>query len=92
MKKKLPIFFAASAGLLAYRALNGYGIFNKLRFSSEHSAISRYVKSHHPGAVYGSVVKTDSGFSTVITDCGTKIHLHMTVTKNGVCVFSESAF
>lgn len=91
MKRKLPALAAAASAvaLCAYRAVKGYGIFNKLRFPEEHSAVTRYVETHYPGAVYSSIEDTGRGYSTVITDRTQKIHLHFTKTNNGVYIFNE---
>lgn len=93
MKKRTPIYAAAlsAAALCAYRAFRGYGIFNKFRFAELHSAVSRYLETHYPGATYSSIEDTGSGYSTII-NCGTKkIHLHITKAANGVLIFSESS-
>lgn len=91
MKKKFPILAAAAsaAALCAYRAVKGYGVFNKLRFPDLHSSVSRYIETHHPGAVYSSIEDVGSGYSTIITDRSQKYLLHITKTENGVYVFSE---
>lgn len=91
MRKKIPVISAiagvAAAGI--YRAVKGYGVFNRLRFPDEHSSISRYLETHHPGAAYSSIADTGSGYSTIVTDGDRKFQLHLTRTANGVYVFSE---
>ncbi len=89
--KKLP-FLSAAAGLAAvgvYRAVKGYGIFNKFRFPKEHSAVSRYIETHHPGATYSSIQDTDKGYSTIVTSGESRFLLHLTLTPGGIYVFSE---
>ena len=93
MKKRVPLLTAAlsAAALYAYRAVKGYGIFNKLRFAEEHNAVARYIETHHPGAVYSGIEDSGNGYSTVITDGMQSFLLHITKTENGVYVFTEKA-
>ena len=92
-KKKggmLP-FLGAVAVAGIYGFVNGKGLFNKPRFKEQHDAISRYVDSHYPGAVYSPIEATENGYMTVISrPRQPKILLYTEKTPDGVYVFNES--
>ena len=86
----LPLLGAAAvAGIYGY--VNGKGLFNKPRFKEQHEAISRYVDSHYPGAVYSPIEATENGYMTIISrPKQQKILLYAEKTPDGVYVFNES--
>lgn len=91
MKRKIPLLATAAAGatLVAYRAVKGYGIFNKIRYRQLHSVVSRYLETHHPDSTYSSISDVGDGYSAIVTDHNKSYLLHITKTKEGVYVFSE---
>ncbi|MEE0944851.1 MAG: hypothetical protein UIM24_05315 [Clostridia bacterium] len=91
MKKKLSVLAALSgvAVACAYRAIKGYGIFNRIKFSNEHSAVSHYVEQNHPGATYSSIQQVGESFTTIIDEGTRKLLLTVTPAGDGVYVFSE---
>lgn len=92
MKKKLTLITVATAAMaIAYRAAKGYGVFNRMRFSKEHQAISDYLASHHPGATYGPIAETGESVSTVVSGYSKKFILVVTKSDDGIYIFSEEA-
>lgn len=91
MRKKFSVLSAVAGGAAVgiYRAVKGYGVFNRLRFSDEHSSISRYLETHHPGASHSSVTDVGNGYVTIISDGRRKFQLHLTKAANDVYIFSE---
>ncbi len=91
MKKKLPILAAVSGVAVAavYRAVKGHGVFNRLKFQSEHSAVARYIETHHPGATHSSIEKVGEGYTTIINDGTSKYLLTLTATDEGMYIFNE---
>lgn len=87
-KSRLP-FFLGLAAWEAYRFYKGKGIFNKIRFKSQHDALSNYLETHYPDAFYSDIVEADGGWSCVVNDNGRKIVIYMTKTEDGVYLFSE---
>lgn len=93
MKKKNNKLLAVALGAAAvgiYRAAKGKGAFNKLRFSAQHDAISKYIDSHHPGAAYSAVESVGEGWSCVIYDEGEKYLLYLTCSPDGIYIFEEN--
>ena len=88
--KKMPVLLGLALWE-AYRFYKGKGIFNKIRFKSQHEAIGNYVGTHYPNAFYSDVVETDDGWSCVINNNGTKIMLNMTKANDGTVVFWEKS-
>ena len=90
MKKKLTLLtVGAAAAAIAYRAVKGYGVFNRFRFSNEHQAISDYLAAHHFGASYGPVAQTGESVSTVVTTDTKQFLLLVTRSEDGIYIFSE---
>ena len=90
MKKKLTLLtVGAAAAAVAYRAVKGYGVFNRFRFSNEHQAISDYLSAHHTGATYGPIAQTGDSVSTVVTDGTQQFLLVVTKSDDGIYIFSE---
>lgn len=92
MKKKQTLLTIAlgMAAIGIYRAVKGKGTFNKIRFADQHEAVSRYVESHHPGAVYSAIDQVGDGWSCVITENGERYLLYMTCSVEGIYIFDES--
>ena len=91
MKKKQLFLLASAAAIGVYGAVRGKGIFNGARFKEQHSAVSRYVDAHYPGATYSPIEATPKGYMTVIRRQGMKsIMLYAFKTPEGVYVFHES--
>ena len=90
-KKKLLKITVAAAAATNYSAVNGKGIFNRMRFKDEHDAIARYVEGNYPGASYSPVQKTELGYAVVIrrANKGSKIMLYAMPTNDGNYVFKE---
>lgn len=92
MKKRSMVLMAAAAAAGVYSAVSGKGIFNKMRFRSQHDAISRYVEAHYSGAVYTPVEQAGHGWATVIVRRGKpKILLYVVRAENGMYIFNETA-
>ena len=85
---KLPLLLGLAA-VGAYRFYKGKGIFNKVRFSEQHNAVSGYIESHFPGAFYSDIAPTDDGWSCVVNNHGNRFILYMTKSPDGVYVFWE---
>ena len=91
-KKKLKAasLLTAAAATTVYSVIRGIGIFNRPRFRSQHEAVSKYVETHYPGALYSPIHQTDFGWSTVIkTGVREKILLMITQTNDGIFIFKE---
>lgn len=91
MKKKLPVLAALSGVAVAaiYRAVKGHGVFNRLKYPDEHSAVARYVELNHPGATYSSIQAVGESFTTIIDDGSKKFLLTITLSESGLYIFSE---
>ena len=87
-KSKLPILLGIAVWE-AYRFYKGKGIFNKLRYKSQHEALGNYLETHYPNAYYSDIIETDGGWSCVVTDNGRRFVIYMTKTEDGVFLFSE---
>lgn len=91
MKKKSMFFLAAAAATVAYSAVTGKGVFNKIRFKKQHDVISRYVDAHYPGAIYTPIEQNDHGYVTVILYPGERERLlYCYETTDGDYVFTEA--
>lgn len=89
MKKRNLFFAAAAAAGLVYSAVEGKGVFNKIRFKDVHEAVSSYVTSHYPRAFYSPISATEKGYVTTINNGTEKYILYITRTTDGVFVFNE---
>lgn len=89
-KRDALLIGAAAAGV--YRAIAGKGIFNKIKYKEQLSAINGYIRAHHPGARHSEVTKTSKGYMTVVSrnDQSPKIILYASKTPEGVYVFHET--
>lgn len=88
-KKWLPVLLGVTAAGI-YHFVQGNGIFNRMRFASQHDAVSRYVETHFPGARYSAIRDTGDGWITMITPKnGDKILLYLIKTDEGVYIFRE---
>lgn len=91
MKKKNALILAAAAAAGVYSAVNGKGIFNKLRFKEQHDAVARYVDGHYPRAAYTPITAAGNGWTTVIHRPGMqKVFLYLTRSPENVYVFHET--
>lgn len=93
MKKRNGKILTLALGVLAaeaYRAAKGKGVFNGLRFASQHDSVSKYVEAHHPGAVYSAIEAVGEGWTCVISDGGEKYLLYFTRSPDGVYIFDEN--
>lgn len=79
-----------AAAVCVYRAVKGKGAFNKIRFTEQHEAVSKYVEGHHPGAVYSSIEAVGEGWSCVIYDSYEKYLLYLTCSSDGIYIFEEN--
>ena len=86
--KWTPILLAAAAAGI-YHVAKGHGAFNPIRFSSQHSAVSRYVETHYPGASYSEITALPDGWSCVVHAPGREILLFLTRSEDGVYIFHE---
>lgn len=94
MKKKTWSFLALAAGAAItgiYSAVRGKGPFNKKRFPQQHDAVTRYIETHHPGALYSPIEQTPQGWATVLR-CrdGKRSFLYLTRSDAGIFIFHES--
>ena len=92
MKKghKILALAVGAASVVAYRAVKGKGAFNKLRFADQHEAVSRYVESHHPGAIYSSIEQIEDGWTCIITHGEERYLLYFTMSDDGIYIFEEN--
>lgn len=86
--QKLPLLVGFVA-IAAYRLYKGRGIFNRVRFKSQHDAISAYLDAHYPKAFYSGITETENGWSCIVTEPGGRHVLHLTKTSDGTFVFWE---
>ena len=90
MKKKgAKILLLGAAALGAYNFYKGKGVFNKLRFKEQHSAVSDYLENQYPGATYSELTATDEGWSCVVNNDGENFVLYLTKTVEEGYVFWE---
>lgn len=91
MKKKNKFLLVAAAGAVAtiYSAIEGKGIFNKVRFASVHNAVSRYVADRYPTSAYSPIEATKNGYITTVFTPQGKVALYITKTKDESFVFEE---
>ena len=90
MKKKTLFMLAGAAALGAYSAIEGKGPFNKIKFRDQHDAVSKYVETHYPNALYSPISKTENGWVTIIRRFNKPcIVLHISKTSDGMFVFNE---
>ena len=92
MKTKTLIMLAGAAALGAYSFIEGKGPFNKLKFKDQHDAVSRYVETHYPNALYSPIVETPNGWTTSVRRFGMEpVILYITKSEDGMYIFSEAA-
>ena len=87
--KLLPTMVAVGA-IVGYRAIKGYGVFNKLRYKNEYDAIDRYLDAHYPNATHGDVAKVGDCFYTTVKNENQTIVLTLTKTEDDMYVFEEN--
>ena len=92
MKKKSSLILAAAAAAGIYSAVNGKGIFNRMRFKNQHDAVARYVESNYPNAFYTPITAAGNGWATTIIPRRKKprIFLYITRSDNNTYVFHET--
>ncbi len=73
----------------AYRFYKGKGSFNKIRFKSQHEAVSKYVETHYPGAFYSGITETSKGWTCVITARDAQIALYIDKAPDDTFIFWE---
>lgn len=89
MKNKNKMWLFAGAGIvLGYRAVMGMGVFNRVRFRRQHSALQSYVDTHFPGASVGELRPVGGGWSCVAAYCGKNIVIHILPGANGGYIFT----
>ena len=93
MKKQWLSVAAVCAGAAAagvYSFIKGAGVLNKPRFHMQHDAVERYLEARHTGAKHAPIESCEGGWRTVISDTdGSKYDLFITMTQDGMFVFSE---
>lgn len=85
---KLPIVLAIAA-VGAYRFYTGKGGFNRLRFQAQHNAVCKYLETHYPDAFYSDIVKTEKGWSCVVTYSGGRIVLYFKASGGNYIFWEE---
>lgn len=85
---KLPVLLGIAVWE-AYRFYKGRGIFNKIRFKSQHEALGNYLETHYPNAFYSDIAETSDGWSCIVNVNGRRIVVYMTKTEDGMFLFSE---
>ena len=91
MKTKMLIMLAGAAALGAYSFVEGKGPFNRLKFKDQHDAVSRYVETHYPNALYSPIVETANGWTTSVRRFGMEpVILYITKSDDGMFIFSEA--
>ena len=86
--KKAALLGAGAA--LAYGFIKGKGIFNIPRFFDQHKAIKNYVKTYHPNANVGDILKTKNGWTCIINSNDEQILLNLEKTDDKNYIFSET--
>lgn len=83
---------AGAAALGAYSYMEGKGPFNKIKFKSQHEAVSRYVEAHYPNALYSPITETANGWTTVVRRLGVEpVVLYITKSDDGMFIFREES-
>lgn len=91
MKKKTLFMLAGAAAVGAYSYIEGKGPFNKIKFKNQHDAVSRYVETHYPNALYSPITETAEGWTTIIRRFGMEpVVLYITRSEDGMFIFNES--
>lgn len=91
-KTKKRLFAMSAAGVaIGWGILKKNGTINKLAYSQEHEAVSRYVDAHYDGAAYSQIEAVQHGYMTIITKPnGEKSVLTFEKAYDGAYVFSEA--
>lgn len=90
MKKRTLFLIAGAAAIGAVSAAEGFGPFNKLKFKEQHDAVSRYVQTHYPHALYSPISQTKDGWVTVIRSIRRPpVMLYISSGPNGEFIFRE---
>lgn len=91
MKKKTLFMIAGVTALGAYSFFEGKGPFNKLKYKEQHDALSRYVETHYPKALYSPITKTKNGYMSIIRSLNMQpIVLYFEKTEDGTYIFNET--
>ena len=91
MKKKTLFMLAGAAALGIYSAIEGKGPFNKFKFKDQHEAVSKYVETHYPGALYSPITATEDGWVTVIRSLKyPPIAIYIKQDSDGNFIFTEN--
>lgn len=85
---KLTAILAVGA-VGAYRFYKGKGGFNRIRFKSQHEAVSKYVETHYPGASYSDIVETSKGWTCAITTNKGQVALYINKAPDKTFIFWE---
>lgn len=91
-KNKFLLFAAAGAMATIYSAIEGRGIFNKMRFAKVHDALSRYLQENYPAATYSPIEATKKGYVTTVSSPQGKVILYITASpheENNNYIFEE---
>lgn len=88
-KKTTKLLLIGAAAVGAYSFYKGKGVFNKIRFKSQHDAISEYLENEYPGATYSELAATDAGWSCVVDAESGRFVLYVTKDMEGKFSFWE---
>lgn len=88
-KKTTKLLLIGAAAVGAYSFYKGKGIFNKVRFKTQHDVVSDYLENEYPGATYSEITQTDEGWSCVVDSESGRFVLYMTKNPEGEFSFWE---
>lgn len=90
IKNKNRLLALAGVGaVLGYRAIKGYGSFNKIRFKKAHHAVENYVNTHFPGAKIGDIYPCEEGYRCVISHNNSQILIYLIPAESGGFIFTQ---
>lgn len=87
--KNRLLALAGFGAVLGYRAIKGYGSFNKIRFKKPHRAVENYVNTHFPGAKIGEIYPSAEGYRCVILHNNSQILIYLIPTESGGFIFTQ---
>ena len=84
-------FLTAAAAAAVYSVAAGKGPFNKLRFSEQHEALSRFVDNNYPDCSYSAITVHGKGWASVIRRRGRTVKfVYFLKGRDGNYIFTES--
>lgn len=90
-KIKNCTILTAAVTAVAYSAVAGKGIFNKIRFRQQHEELGKYIDNNYPDCVYTHVTMHGRGWASSVRRRGKVVSfIYFTKSPDGIYVFTES--